>query len=479
LSHGREHRQRDLPEDRANGEAIGLGESEGRRCGADLAGLARGLNVSTLSSDVRTLSREAFIYLYPLVTMEVTRRQTTSLPAGERIGFGPANQFQHIRTFPPADFRAVVRPNFDTLYSSAWLDLTGGPVQIHVPDSDERYYMLPMLDMWTDVFANPGKRTTGTDSQEIVLMPPGYAGSDVPTGVRVIPAPTPYVWVIGRTQTNGPEDYEAVRAFQDGLTISELGSPAPPAEKVDVDTEALRIVNGMSGLDFLAYAAETLRVNPIHASDHSQVARLAPLGLVPGEAFDPSRFSDAERDEIQAGVEEGLSLLLAAPSRIGVPVNGWVSHTDTMGVYGNYYLKRAMVTLVGLGANPAEDAVYPLLLSDADGKPVTGEGAYVIHFGGDQLPPAAAFWSITMYDEEGFQAPNEIDRFAIGDRDHLTYNADGSLDIYVQNENPGPERVSNWLPAPLGPLGITMRLYAPQPPVLDGTWNPPPVRRLR
>jgi hypothetical protein len=410
--------------------------------------------------------------------MEVTRRQATSLPAGDRIGFGPANQFQHIRTFPPADFRAVVRPNFDTLYSSAWLDLTGGPVQIHVPDSGDRYYMLPMLDMWTDVFANPGKRTTGTDSQEIVLTPPGYAG-DVPAGASVIAAPTPYVWIIGRTQTNGPEDYDAVRAFQDGLTITELGTPAGVGEKVDVDTEALRVVNGMSGVDFLAYAADALLVNPIHPTDHSQIARLALLGLVPGEPFDASRFSAAQRDELQAGVADGLSDLMEAPNRIGVPVNGWVSYTDTMGVYGNHYLKRAMVTLIGLGANPPEDAVYPLLLADADGKPVTGESDYVIHFDADQLPPATAFWSITMYDDEGFQAANELDRFAIGDRDQLSYNADGSLDIYVQHERPAPERVSNWLPAPLGSLGITMRLYAPQPSVLDGTWHPPPVRKTR
>ncbi len=433
--------------------------------------------MSTLSSDVRTLSREAFIYLYPLVTMEVTRRQATSTPAGKRIGFGPANQFQHIRTFPPADFRAVVRPNFDTLYSSAWLDLTGGPVQIHVPDSGDRYYMLPMLDRWTDVFANPGKRTTGTGPQEIVLTPPGYTGA-VRQGAWVIPAPTPQVWVIGRTQTNGPGDYAAVHAFQDGLAITELGSPAVAPDPVDIDTEALRVVDAMPGIEFLTYAAEALKANPIHATDHSQIARLALLGLIPGETFDASGFSDTDRGEIQQGVEQGLAALQAAPSRLGVPVNGWVSYTDTMGVYGNHYLKRAMVTLVGLGANPAEDAVYPLLLADADGQPVSGDNAYVIHFNADQLPPATAFWSITMYDQEGFQTPNEIDRFAIGDRDHLTYNADGSLDIYLQHDNPGAERMSNWLPAPLGPLGVTMRLYAPQPSVLDGTWNPPPVHKV-
>ena len=433
--------------------------------------------MSTLSSDLGTLSREAFIYLYPLVTMEVTRRQAVSLPAGARIAFGPANEFQHVRAYPPADFRSVVRPNFDTLYSSAWIDLTGGPVQVHVPDSDERYYMLPMLDMWTDVFANPGKRTTGTDALEIVLTPPDYTG-EVPGETLVIEAPTPYVWIIGRTQTNGPADYAAVRAFQDRLAITEIGSRAAAVpEPVDVDTEPLRVVNGMSAVEFLDYAAHALRVNPIHPTDHSEVARLALLGVVPGEPFDASRFTDAERGEIQAGAEDALAALVAAPNRLGVPVNGWVSYTSGMGVYGNDYLKRAMVSLVGLGANPAEDAIYPLLRTDVDGEPVTGDTNYVIHFDAEQLPPVAAFWSITMYDAEGFQAANELDRFAIGDRDDLTYNGDGSLDIYIQHESPGPERVSNWLPAPKGPLGITMRLYAPGPAALDGTWNPPPVRK--
>lgn len=433
--------------------------------------------MSTLSSDLRTLSREALIYLYPLVTMEVTRRQATSLPAGERLGFGPANEFHHLREFPPADFRSVVRPNFDTLYSSAWIDLTGGPVQVHVPDSDERYYMLPMLDMWTDVFANPGKRTTGTGALDVVLTPPGYTG-DLSDGPLVIEATTPYVWIIGRTQTNGPSDYAAVRAFQDGWTITEPGArTAITPERVDVDTEPLRIVNGMSAEAFLEYAAEALRVNPVHATDHSQVARLALLGLVPGKPFDASGFTDADRAEIQAGADEALADLVAAPGRLGRPVDGWISYTDTMGVYGNHYLKRSAITLAGLGANPAEDAIYPLNVGDADGEPVTGDTDYVMHFEADRLPPVAAFWSITMYDAEGFQAANELDRFAIGDRDALTYNEDGSLDIYIQHRNPGPELESNWLPAPEGPLGITMRLYAPELAALSGAWSPPPVRK--
>ena len=433
--------------------------------------------MSILSSDLRTLSREAYVYLYPLVTMGATRRQATNLPDGARPGFGRPNRFHHIRQFPAADFRAVVRPNFDTLYSSAWLDLTRGPVLVHVPDSGDRYYMLPMLDMWTDVFANPGKRTTGTVARDFLVTPPGWTGPDH-EGATTIAAPTPHVWVIGRTQTNGPDDYAAVHAFQDGWSITEVSGEVDATIDPDADTttEPLRIINGLSAVDYFGYAAELLRENPPHLTDQAQVARMSLLGIVPGAAFDAGRFSDAEVAELEAGRSEALTALVAGPTRLATPVNGWISLTDTMGVYGNYYYKRAVVTLIGLGANPAEDAVYPLLAVDADGRPVQGETDYVLHFDADQLPPAAAFWSVTMYDAEGFQVANEIDRFAIGDRDALSYNADGSLDLYIQHSRPADDRVPNWLPAPTGPLGITMRLYAPEPQVLDGRWNPPPLR---
>jgi hypothetical protein len=372
-----------------------------------------------------------------------------------------------------------VRPNFDTLYSSAWLDLTRGPVQLDVADSGERYYMLPMLDMWTDVFASPGKRTTGTSAQRFVVVGPGYAGEVMPEAT-VIPAPTPHVWVIGRTQTNGADDYAAVSVFQDGLRISELAGPSEHRidPQVDAHTEPLRQLASMSGMEFFSYAAKVLAVNPSHPTDFSQLARLALLGLVPGRNFDPGRFTHAETAEIEAGVQSARETLLAASAKIGAPVNGWISHTDSVGVYGNYYLKRAMIALVGLGANPAEDAIYPLLVRDADGAPVTGERNYVIHFDAGSLPPVDAFWSITMYDAEGYQVANELNRFAIGDRDPLRFNPDGSLDIYLQHANPGPDRQANWLPAPTGPLGVTMRMYAPRPSALDRTWNPPLVRAV-
>jgi hypothetical protein len=434
--------------------------------------------VSTLSDDLRTLSYEAFVYLYPLVTMDVTRLQVLNMPEGSGPGAGPPNRFSHLRAFPTADFRAVVRPNFDTLYSSAWLDLTAGPVKLTAPDTNDRYYMLPCLDMWTDVFANPGKRTTGTEAAEWIVVGPGWDG-ELPEGLPVITAPTPHVWIIGRTQTNGVADYPAVHAVQDGYVITPMvdASRFRVNPDHDVTTEPSKKVNGMAALDFFRYAADLLAVNPPHATDFSQLARIANLGIRAGEPFDSSRFTDDERREIEAGKADALADMLASLPRLGTSVNGWTVMTDEIGVYGNAYFKRAVVTLVGLGANPPEDAVYPLLTVDADGDPVVGDRDYVIHFAADALPPVSAFWSVTMYDAEGYQVANELDRFAIGDRDALTYGPDGSLTLYLQHANPGPPRESNWLPAPLGALGVTMRLYAPKAEVLDGRWVPPVVSK--
>ncbi|MDB5125743.1 MAG: hypothetical protein JWP94_3872 [Mucilaginibacter sp.] len=434
--------------------------------------------MSTLSSDLRTLSYEAYVYLYPLVLMDLSRQQMLNYEPGIRAGFGPPNAFQHLRAFPQADMRTVVRPNFDTLYSVAQLDLTAGPVVVHVPDTADRYYMLPMLDMWTDVFANPGKRTTGTDARDFVVVGPGYTG-DLPPGATLVHAPTPYVWIIGRTQTNGPDDYPAVNAVQDGYTITPLAGAVQHRidPDLDTDTEPLTLVNQMDAEQFFARAAAVMKTNPPHTSDFSQLARIAHLGIVPGQDFDPNAFDTAQRAEIQAGTDAARTAILAGAPTLGTRVNGWISLTDTIGVYGNSYFQRAVIAAIGLGANPPEDAVYPLLVTDAEGHPLDGTNDYHLHFDADQLPPVDAFWSVTMYDTEGFQVANALDRYAIGDRDKLTYNPDGSLDLYLQHTHPGPDREPNWLPAPQGPLGVTLRLYAPQPQALDGTWHAPAVRK--
>jgi hypothetical protein len=427
---------------------------------------------------------EAYTYLYPMVLMDVTRRQAVNVEAGKTIGRGPMNTFVHVPIFPPVDFRDVVRPNFDTLYSVAWLDLTKEPMVVTAPDTQGRYYMLPMLDMWTDVFACPGKRTTGTGASRFAVVPPGWLGK-IPEDVQRINAPTPFVWIIGRTQTNGAKDYEAVHRVQAGYTItplSQLGKTPPPVTltidpTVDMKTAPMTQVNNMAAVSFFEYAAELLKVNPPHITDQPIVARMRRIGIEPGKSFDLAKTDATVKRGLERAAPDALTAMKEKIPTLARVVNGWQMNTDTMGVYGNFYLKRAIIALVGLGANLPEDAVYPLNIGDADGKPLKGANQYTLHFGKNEIPPAKAFWSVTLYDKEGFATANDLKRNAIGDRDALKLNADGSLDLYIQHGSPGVEKESNWLPAPTGDFNLTMRVYSPKVEVIDGRWAPPAVRR--
>jgi hypothetical protein len=431
---------------------------------------------------------EAYTYLYPLVLMDATRRQAVNVEAGKTIGRGPMNAFTHVPIFPPADFRDVVRPNFDTLYSIAWLDLTKEPMVVAAPDTQGRYYMLPMLDMWTDVFACPGKRTTGTGPGLFAVVPPGWQGklpAEVQRDVQRIDAPTPYVWIIGRTQTNGTKDYDAVHQVQNGYTVtplSQLGkAPQPVAAKidpaVDMKTPPMVQVDTMAAGKYFAQAAELLKVNPPHITDQPIVARMRRIGIEPGKSFDLEKADAAVKVSLERAAPEALKAMRAKFPTVARVVNGWQLNTDTVGVYGNYYLKRAIVALVGLGANLPEDAVYPLNIGDADGNPLTGANQYVLHFAKNEIPPAKAFWSVTLYDKDGFPTANDLKRNAIGDRDALEVNADGSLDLYIQHASPGTAKESNWLPAPTGAFNLTMRVYSPKGEVTDGRWVPPAIQR--
>jgi hypothetical protein len=199
------------------------------------------------------------------------------------------------------------------------------------------------------------------------------------------------------------------------------------------------------------------------------------IGLEPEKNFDGSSI---DASALSKGAAEGLKLMQDKVPTVARVVNGWQMNTDTMGVYGNFYLKLAIVAMVGLGANQVDDAIYPLNIADADGKLVMAENHYVLHFDKDELPPVDAFWSLTLYNAEGFQVANSLNRFAIGDRDTLKFNADGSLDLYIQHLSPGPDKETNWLQATRsGKLGLILRLYGPKPQVTDGRWLPPAVKR--
>jgi hypothetical protein len=453
-----------------------------------LAGLAmpRGAHAGITEEEARAVVVDAYLYLYPLVTMELTRKQSTNIEPGKEFGKGPMNMFTSVPAYPPADFKGVVRVNFDTLYSIAWLDLTREPLIVSAPNTDGRYYLLPMLDMWTDVFASPGWRTTGTQAANFLVTPPGWNG-DVPTGMSVINAPTPFVWIIGRTRTDGPSDYDAVHKIQAGYKVtplSEWGKPAKPVEvkidpSVDMKTPPKTQIDTMPADKFFAYAAELLKVNPPHITDQPIVAQLRKIGIEPGKSFDMAKVDPAVRNAMASAPEEAQKMMAWKLPTLARVVNGWSMNTDTMGVYGNYYLKRAIVAQAGLGANLPEDAIYPINLADEAGKPLDGASKYTLHFDKGNMPPANAFWSVTLYDAEGFQVANSLNRFAVSSWMPFKYNFDGSLDLYFQNENPGKDKEANWLPAPKGPFNLTMRVYAPRSEALTGRWNPPPVARMQ
>jgi hypothetical protein len=243
--------------------------------------------------EAHAIGVNAYLYFYPLVTMELTRRQLTNGgPTASPIQ-APMNAFANIGAYPAADMKAVVRPNFDTLYSSAWLDLTKEPVVVSVPDTGGRYYLLPMLDMWTDVFASPGWRTTGTQAGNFLVTPHGWTGS-APTGVTRIDAPTPYVWIIGRTKTDGPADYDAVHKIQAGLKVTPLsgwGKTSPPPAAafdpgVDMKTPPKEQVDAMPAAKYFAAAAEILKLQPPHLTDQPIIAQMLRIGLQPGRSFD-------------------------------------------------------------------------------------------------------------------------------------------------------------------------------------------------
>ena len=450
------------------------------------ATLAQTMAPALTEQEAHSIGVDAYIYFYPLISMDITRKQSTNIESGKEIAKGPMNTFVNVPAFPPADLKIVVRVNFDTLYSVAWLDLTKEPLVVSAPDTGGRFYLLPMLDMWTDVFASPGWRTTGTQAGSFLITPPGWNGA-VPAGTTRISAPTPYVWVIGRTKTDGPADYDAVHKIQAGYQVtplSELGKTPTPVQvkidsSIDMKTPPKTQADTMPAAKYFAYAAELLKLHPPHITDEPILAQMKRIGIERGKSFDFDKLDPAVKKALEGAPEAAQQLMQWKLPTLARVANGWSMNTDTMGVYGNYYLKRAIVTQQGLGANLPEDAIYPLNLADSEGKPLDGSNRYTLHFDRGATPPVNAFWSITLYDQDGFQVGNSLNRFAVSSWMPFKTNADGSLDLYFQNESPGKDKEANWLPAPKAPFNLTMRLYGPKSDALTGKWNPPAVTKVQ
>lgn len=435
---------------------------------------------------------EAYIYGYPLVTMEMTRRIMTNVekPDGTRA---PMGQFVRMREYPTAAFRDVTAPNADTLYTVAWIDVGREPWVLSLPDANDRYYLFPMLDGWTEVFAAPGKRTTGTGAQTYAITGPGWKGK-LPAGMKQYKAPTAMVWLLGRIYCTGTaEDYAAVHKLQDQISIvplSAYGKPyTPPPGKVDpavdMKTAVRDQVNALSTGEYFNLLAKLLKDNPPNPADAPMVKKMARLGIVPGQPFDGGKLGPVSKeafDLVPQIAQEKIMLWMKEGVLTGDMKlqNGWLFTTKT-GRYGVNYIQRALISAIGLGANLPEDAVYPTSEGPSLLGSYSGEKKYVMHFPKGEMPPVQGFWSLTMYDARYFFVENPLNRYSISPRQNLKANADGSVDLYIQNESPGLDKESNWLPAPKDKFILMLRMYWPKktpPSILDGTWKIPQVKAV-
>jgi len=452
--------------------------------------VAKAAEAAAREAESLALATEAYVYAYPLITMEMTRRVMTNVekPEGTRA---PMGQFVRSRTYPNASFRDVTAPNADTLYTTTWLDVTKGPWILNLPDMKGRYFLFPMLDGWTNVFQVPGKRTTGTKVQKIAITGPGWTGT-LPAGVTEYKSPTGMVWILGRIYSTGtPQDYKEVHALHDQVSVvplSSYGKPfKPEAGKVDaaidMKTAVREQVNAMDGAAYFKLVAELLQTNPPTAEDAPMVAKLGKIGIVPGQDFDTTKLEPAVVKGIAAAPRPARDVIMGW-MKAGVAAgdmkleNGWLFTTKT-GLYGTNYLQRALITAIGLGANRPQDAVYPTSEGPDILKKYSGEKKYVMRFEKGQLPPVDGFWSLTMYDKDYLFVDNPLNRSNVSQRNALKANPDGSIDLYIQHESPGKDKESNWLPAPKDQSILMLRMYWPReksPSILDGTWKVPEVK---
>lgn len=433
------------------------------------------------------LASDAYVYGYPLVTMELTRRVMTNVAKAEGSR-APMGTLIKLRSYPDATFRDVTAPNADTLYTTAFLEVSKEPWVVSVPDMKGRYFLLPFLDGWTEVFQVPGARTTGTGAQTYLVTGPGWSGK-VPDGMVQLKSPTDIVWMLGRIYCTGtPEDYAAVHALQDQFRLfplSALGKDyTPPPGKVDpaidMKTPVRDQVNALTATQYFTLLAELMQRNPPAPKDAPALERFAAIGLVPGRAFDASKIDPRWEKRLPQLSYDRIMLHFKLSDGDVQNINGW-GYTTKTGVYGTDYLQRALITAIGLGANRPQDAVYPTSLKDKLGREYSGAHTYELRFAPGQLPPVKGFWSLTMYDKDMFFVANPINRYSMSLRTNPVYEPDGSLVIYVQHASPGAGKEANWLPAPKDRFNLMLRLYWPDendPSILNGSWVIPAVTKV-
>lgn len=435
----------------------------------------------TISAVPAAPALDAIRYTLPLY--EMARMRAATCPRRNSAGVFAAqqpdapvrwiNHFIHTRQLLGPQHRQVVTPNNDTLYSNAWMDLSQGPLLLDVPDSLGRYYVLGLLDFYTNPFGYIGTRTTGNGRGRLLLHGPRWQG-DVPAGATAIACPTDAVWLLGRVLVDGEADLPAVHALQDQFRLSTLAG-ASAARAFDV-----RMQPGEHLGDPRRYAEvvnQALRENPPPPAEAALVAGFAPFGI--GADCDAAALGDDALarlgDAIQAVLAE---LATPLPSDLG---GGWTLPVEIRESFGTRFAERALVARNYIGALGVQEAMYVMADRDSEGAPLDGRVGYELVFPADALPQVGAFWSLTMYDKaDCMLVDNVLGRYSLGDRSpSLRYAPDGSLRLRLSATPPAePADEGNWLPAPAGPFYVTLRLYVPQPAHLDKTFVYPPIRPL-
>lgn len=432
--------------------------------------------------EITAIAEEAYIFAFPLLENYRTMNRLTGshLPDSQRRSF---NTLRHAAGLLGPEFKNIVAPNNDTMYSSSWLDLENDPLVLSIPDiPDRRYHVFQMVNMYNHNFGYVGSRTTGHEAGDYMIVNHDWEGI-LPDGInRVFKSETRFVFLLGRTLVEGTEDVANVKTIQQGYRLRSLdnfsngkNSYQPPLpELVPYDAEKGRSV------EFITYLNLILGNAAIHPDEAAMIKGFGSIGVEPGKTFCRDSLSAEEIGAIEKGITQALEKIDHQCKNLSKTVNGWNSLVDSHGpreVMGGRYLVNAAGAKMGLYGNDKEEAANFFAYSDEEGFSLDGKRSYVLHFTAEQFPPVNAFWSITMYRmPEILLVANPIDRYSIGDRTrNLRYEQDGSLQIYISHSSPGPEKESNWLPAPEGPFILALRCYLPDQIRFRG-YHPPAVK---
>ncbi len=435
--------------------------------------------VPAVNAELKRLAAELYVFGFPLILTEVTRQVETAET--------PANTMRHLKTLPDAATQGVVNPNADFLYSQAWLDLSGEPVILTVPDTRGRYYLVAMLDAWSNVAHSLGERTLGSESRKFAIVGPGWKGK-LPEGVTEIRSPTELAWFFGRTAVDDRKDLKAASKVQDQIKLGgkperrkggkNAAEPPVTAAAVDTKTSPREQVLKMDAATFFTRFAELLADNPPAKDDAPMLEKIKALGIEAGKPFTLAGRDEISMRSIDEGIDSARKAIVSAAGGSGSAdiQHGW--RVDrALGRWGTEYGRRAVAAYNGLGVNAPEDAIFLSTYLDSGGRRLDGANRYVLHFDKGKLPPTDGFWSLSLYTPEKKFFGNPLDRHNLGSNDKLKKNADGSLDLYLQHADPGKDHESNWLPAPKeGGYSVILRVYWPKQPVIDGSWNPPGIK---